>query len=79
MLPHHTITTEPMLEVIYDKDKSDKRFMAMDEIMKFSTGTLRLVNSGIRQRLIDNNFNRVNRRLIKVADLGRMKLQYLHA
>ncbi|GJR70635.1 hypothetical protein Tco_0016700 [Tanacetum coccineum] len=62
---------EPMFGVIYDNDKSKKGFMAHDEIMKFSTGILEWVRSRIRQKLIDNNFNIVNLKLIEeeVADL----------
>nr|GFD01456.1 hypothetical protein [Tanacetum cinerariifolium] len=39
MKPYMTVTA-PMFGVIYDNANLEKRFMAMDEVMKFLTGTL---------------------------------------
>ncbi|GKA76482.1 hypothetical protein Tco_0782943 [Tanacetum coccineum] len=74
------ITTSPMLEVIYDNDNSEKRFMAIDEVMKFSTDTLEKVSLRVLQRLIDNNLNRINPSLTEeeVVDLGRMESTILN-
>ncbi|GJZ44434.1 hypothetical protein Tco_0591689 [Tanacetum coccineum] len=73
-------TTSLMLGVIYDNDNSEKRFVAMDEVMKLSTDTLEKVRLRILQRLIDNNLNRINPSLTEeeVADLERMESTILN-
>ncbi|GKB89958.1 hypothetical protein Tco_0962230 [Tanacetum coccineum] len=72
--------TPLMFGVIYDNNKSEKRFMAMGEVMKFSSDTLKRVSSSIRQRLIANNFYQISPRLTEeeVADLRRMEYAILN-
>ncbi|GJY90717.1 hypothetical protein Tco_0505913 [Tanacetum coccineum] len=52
----YSIVEEPMFGNIYENDKF--RFMAIDEIKKFSTDTLERSSSRNRQKLIDNKLNK---------------------
>nr|GEZ28003.1 hypothetical protein [Tanacetum cinerariifolium] len=43
----YSIVKEPMFGIIYENDKFEKRFLAIDEIKKFSMDTLECVSSRI--------------------------------
>ncbi|GJS90265.1 hypothetical protein Tco_0772901, partial [Tanacetum coccineum] len=57
------IDEEPMFGLIYDNEKTEKRFMATEDIKNFSTCTLERVSSRIRHKLGDNNFDKIELKL----------------